>query len=161
KTTLSAAISKVLYDKFPELNQARDFDTIDNAPEEKQRGSTINVSHIEYETDKRHYAHVDAPGDGDDVKNMSTGAAQMDGAIVVVAACAGPTAHTRDHDPLAKQVGVQYVHAALNKSDMSDDEEVLELVEMEVREMFTEQGIDEDAPIIEVYAHKAIGGAEK
>ena len=128
KTTLSAAISKVLYDKFPDLNEKRDFDTIDNAPEEKQRGITINVSHIEYQTDKRHYAHVDAPGHADYVKNMITGAAQMDGAILVVAATDGPMAQTREHVLLAKQVGVPYLLAALNKADMVDDEEILELV---------------------------------
>ncbi|WP_394216874.1 elongation factor Tu [Brachybacterium vulturis] len=161
KTTLSAAISKVLYDKFPELNQARDFDTIDNAPEEKQRGITINVSHIEYETDKRHYAHVDAPGHADYVKNMITGAAQMDGAILVVAATDGPMAQTREHVLLAKQVGVPYLLAALNKSDMVDDEEILELVEMEVREMLAGQGFDEDAPIIQVSALKALEGDPK
>ena len=147
KTTLSAAISKVLYDKFPELNQARDFDTIDNAPEEKQRGITINVSHIEYETDKRHYAHVDAPGHADYVKNMITGAAQMDGAILVVAATDGPMAQTREHVLLAKQVGVPYLLAALNKSDMVDDEEILELVEMEVRGCWALR-FDEDAPVV-------------
>src|SRR5690606_4674132 len=161
KTTLSAAISKVLYDKFPELNEKRDFDTIDNAPEEKQRGITINVSHIEYETDKRHYAHVDAPGHADYVKNMITGAAQMDGAILVVAATDGPMAQTREHVLLAKQVGVPYLLAALNKSDMVDDEEILELVEMEVREMLGSQGFDEDAPVIKVSALKALEGDPK
>ena len=161
KTTLSAAISKVLYDRFPEINQKRDFDTIDNAPEEKQRGITINVSHIEYETDKRHYAHVDAPGHADYVKNMITGAAQMDGAILVVAATDGPMAQTREHVLLAKQVGVPYLLAALNKSDMVDDEEILELVEMEVREMLASQGFDEEAPVIQVSALKALEGDEK
>ena len=158
KTTLSAAISKVLYDKFPDLNEKRDFDTIDNAPEEKQRGITINVSHIEYETDKRHYAHVDAPGHADYV---ITGAAQMDGAILVVAATDGPMAQTREHVLLAKQVGVPYLLAALNKSDMVEDEEILELVEMEVREMLGSQGFDEDAPVIQVSALKALEGDPK
>ena len=161
KTTLSAAISKVLYDKYPDLNTARDFDTIDNAPEEKQRGITINVSHIEYETEKRHYAHVDCPGHADYVKNMITGAAQMDGAILVVAATDGPMPQTREHVLLAKQVGVPYLLAALNKSDMVDDEEILELVEMEVREMLGAQGFDEDAPVIQVSALKALEGDEK
>jgi elongation factor Tu len=112
KTTLTAAISKVLYDKFPELNEKRDFDQIDNAPEEKQRGITINISHIEYQTDKRHYAHVDAPGHADYIKNMITGAAQMDGAILVVAATDGPMAQTREHVLLARQVGVPYLLVA-------------------------------------------------
>ena len=161
KTTLSAAISKVLYDKFPEVNEKRDFDTIDNAPEEKQRGITINVSHIEYETDKRHYAHVDAPGHADYVKNMITGAAQMDGAILVVAATDGPMPQTREHVLLAKQVGVPYILVALNKSDMVDDEEILELVEMEVREMLASQDFDEDAPVIQVSALKALEGDPK
>ena len=158
KTTLSAAISKVLYDKFPDLNEQKNFDQIDNAPEEKQRGITINVSHIEYETEKRHYAHVDAPGHADYVKNMITGAAQMDGAILVVAATDGPMAQTREHVLLAKQVGVPYLLVALNKADMVDDEEILELVEMEVREMLGAQGFDEDAPVIKVSALKALEG---
>src|SRR5699024_2343312 len=132
-----------------------------NAPEEKQRGITINVSHIEYETDKRHYAHVDAPGHADYVKSMITGAAQMDGAILVVAATDGPMAQTREHVLLAKQVGVPYLLAALNKSDMVEDEEILELVEMEVREMLASQGFDEDAPVIQVSALKALEGDEK
>ncbi|WP_201517570.1 elongation factor Tu [Gulosibacter hominis] len=162
KTTLSAAISKVLADKFPsEVNVKRDFDTIDSAPEERQRGITINVSHIEYETEKRHYAHVDAPGHADYVKNMITGAAQMDGAILVVAATDGPMAQTREHVLLAKQVGVPYLLAALNKSDMVDDEEILELVEMEISELFDSQGFDADAPIVRVSALKALEGEEK
>ncbi|WP_201613142.1 elongation factor Tu [Gulosibacter hominis] len=162
KTTLSAAISKVLADKFPsEVNVQRDFNTIDSAPEERQRGITINVSHIEYETDKRHYAHVDAPGHADYVKNMITGAAQMDGAILVVAATDGPMAQTREHVLLAKQVGVPYLLAALNKSDMVDDEEILELVEMEISELFDSQGFDADAPIVRVSALKALEGEEK
>jgi elongation factor Tu len=161
KTTLTAAISKVLYDKFPELNEKRDFDQIDNAPEEKQRGITINISHIEYQTDKRHYAHVDAPGHADYIKNMITGAAQMDGAILVVAATDGPMAQTREHVLLARQVGVPYLLVALNKSDMVDDEEILELVEMEVRELLGSQEFDEDAPVIQVSALKALEGDPK
>ncbi|WP_010532535.1 elongation factor Tu [Brachybacterium squillarum] len=161
KTTLTAAISKVLYDRFPELNEKRDFDQIDNAPEEKQRGITINISHIEYQTDKRHYAHVDAPGHADYIKNMITGAAQMDGAILVVAATDGPMAQTREHVLLAKQVGVPYLLVALNKSDMVDDEEILELVEMEVRELLGSQDFDEDAPVVQVSALKALEGDEK
>ena len=135
KTTLTAAISKVLYDKYPTLNEKRDFASIDSAPEERQRGITINISHVEYQTEKRHYAHVDAPGHADYIKNMITGAAQMDGAILVVAATDGPMAQTREHVLLARQVGVPYLLVALNKSDMVDDEELLDLVEMEVREL--------------------------
>ncbi|MGO3234095.1 MAG: GTP-binding protein, partial [Microbacterium sp.] len=162
KTTLSAAISKVLADKYPsDTNVQRDFQTIDSAPEERQRGITINISHIEYETPKRHYAHVDAPGHADYVKNMITGAAQMDGAILVVAATDGPMAQTREHVLLAKQVGVPYLLAALNKSDMVEDEEILELVELEVRELLAGQGFDEEAPIIKVSALKALEGEEK
>ncbi|UYG17002.1 elongation factor Tu [Brachybacterium huguangmaarense] len=158
KTTLTAAISKVLYDKYPDLNEKRDFDQIDNAPEEKQRGITINISHIEYQTEKRHYAHVDAPGHADYIKNMITGAAQMDGAILVVAATDGPMAQTREHVLLARQVGVPYLLVALNKSDMVDDEEILELVEMEVRELLASQEFDEDAPVVRVSALKALEG---
>jgi elongation factor Tu len=158
KTTLTAAISKVLADKYPELNQAQAFDQVDNAPEEKQRGITINISHIEYETEKRHYAHVDAPGHADYIKNMITGAAQMDGAILVVAATDGPMAQTREHVLLAKQVGVPYLLVALNKADMVDDEEIFELVEMEVRELLASQDFDEDAPVIRVSALKALEG---
>ena len=135
KTTLTAAISKVLYDKYPTLNEKRDFASIDSAPEERQRGITINISHVEYQTEKRHYAHVDAPGHADYIKNMITGAAQMDGAILVVAATDGPMAQTREHVLLARQVGVPYLLVALNKADMVDDEELLDLVEMEVREL--------------------------
>ena len=137
KTTLTAAISKVLYDKYPTLNEKRDFASIDSAPEERQRGITINISHVEYQTEKRHYAHVDAPGHADYIKNMITGAAQMDGAILVVAATDGPMAQTREHVLLARQVGVPYLLVALNKSDMVDDEELLDLVEMEVRELLS------------------------
>ncbi|WP_298039649.1 elongation factor Tu, partial [uncultured Microbacterium sp.] len=163
KTTLSAAISKVLADKYPsDTNVQRDFTTIDSAPEERQRGITINISHIEYETPKRHYAHVDAPGHADYVKNMITGAAQMDGAILVVAATDGPMAQTREHVLLAKQVGVPYLMVALNKSDMVDDEEILELVELEVRELLSSQGFDGDnAPVVQVSALKALEGDEK
>ena len=159
KTTLTAAISKVLHDKFPDVNPEFKFDEIDKAPEEKQRGITINIAHIEYETDKRHYAHVDAPGHADYIKNMITGAAQMDGAILVVAATDGPMAQTREHVLLARQVGVPYLLVALNKSDMVDDEEILELVEMEVRELLSSQGFDGDeAPVIRVSGLKALEG---
>ena len=128
KTTLTAAITKVLHDKYPELNEFTPFDQVDNAPEERDRGITINVSHVEYQTEARHYAHVDAPGHADYVKNMITGAAQMDGAILVVAATDGPMAQTREHVLLARQVGVPTILVALNKADMVDDEEMLELV---------------------------------
>ncbi|MGO1529564.1 elongation factor Tu [Micrococcaceae sp. AOP34-BR2-30] len=159
KTTLTAAISKVLYDKYPDLNEARDFATIDSAPEERQRGITINISHVEYQTDKRHYAHVDAPGHADYIKNMITGAAQMDGAILVVAATDGPMAQTREHVLLARQVGVPALLVALNKSDMVEDEELLELVEMEVRELLSSQEFDgDDAPVHRVSALKALEG---
>ncbi|PRZ18421.1 elongation factor Tu [Nesterenkonia sandarakina] len=159
KTTLTAAISKVLADKFPDLNQGRDFASIDNAPEERERGITINVSHVEYQTDKRHYAHVDAPGHADYVKNMITGAAQMDGAILVVAATDGPMAQTREHVLLARQVGVPSLLVALNKSDMVEDEELLDLVEMEVRELLDSQGYDGDnAPVVRTSGLKALEG---
>ena len=159
KTTLSAAISKVLHDKYPDLNPVFAFDEIDKAPEEKQRGITINIAHIEYQTEKRHYAHVDAPGHADYIKNMITGAAQMDGAILVVAATDGPMAQTREHVLLARQVGVPYLLVALNKSDMVDDEEILELVEMEVRELLSAQGFDGDnAPVVRVSGLKALEG---
>ena len=160
KTTLTAAISKVLADRLPsDVNVVRDFASIDSAPEEKQRGITINISHVEYETEKRHYAHVDAPGHADYIKNMITGAAQMDGAILVVAATDGPMAQTREHVLLAKQVGVPYLLVALNKSDMVDDEEILELVEVEVRELLSSQGFDGDnAPVIRVSGLKALEG---
>ncbi|RNI21598.1 elongation factor Tu [Flexivirga caeni] len=159
KTTLTAAITKVLADKYPDLNTAAAFADIDNAPEERQRGITINVSHQEYETEKRHYAHVDAPGHADYVKNMITGAAQMDGAILVVAATDGPMPQTREHVLLARQVGVPYILVALNKADMVDDEEILELVEMEVRELLSSQEFDGDnAPVVKVSALKALEG---
>ncbi|MBB3662155.1 MULTISPECIES: elongation factor Tu [Prauserella salsuginis group] len=162
KTTLTAAITKVLHERYPELNQSRAFDQIDNAPEEKQRGITINISHVEYETEKRHYAHVDAPGHADYVKNMITGAAQMDGAILVVAATDGPMPQTREHVLLARQVGVPYIVVALNKADMVDDEEILELVEMEVRELLSEQEFPgDDAPVVKVSGLKALEGDEQ
>ena len=159
KTTLTAAISKVLHDKYPDINPFTPFDEIDKAPEEKQRGITINIAHVEYQTEKRHYAHVDAPGHADYIKNMITGAAQMDGAILVVAATDGPMAQTREHVLLARQVGVPYLLVALNKADMVDDEEILELVEMEVRELLSAQGFDgDDAPVIRVSGLKALEG---
>ncbi|MBZ2199612.1 elongation factor Tu [Occultella gossypii] len=159
KTTLTAAISKVLADKYPDLNTFTPFDQVDNAPEERQRGITINVSHVEYQTEKRHYAHVDAPGHADYIKNMITGAAQMDGAILVVAATDGPMAQTREHVLLARQVGVPYLLVALNKSDMVDDEEILELVEMEVRELLSSQEFDGDnVPVVRVSGLKALEG---
>ncbi|MEO7077845.1 MAG: GTP-binding protein, partial [Rhodococcus sp. (in: high G+C Gram-positive bacteria)] len=142
KTTLTAAITKVLHDKFPDLNEASAFDQIDKAPEEKARGITINISHVEYQTEKRHYAHVDAPGHADYIKNMITGAAQVDGAILVVAATDGPMPQTREHVLLARQVGVPYILVALNKADMVDDDEIIELVEMEVRELLAAQDFD-------------------
>ena len=159
KTTLTAAITKVLHDKYPELNEFTPFDEVDNAPEERQRGITINVAHVEYQTDKRHYAHVDAPGHADYIKNMITGAAQMDGAILVVAATDGPMAQTREHVLLARQVGVPDLIVALNKADMVDDEEILELVEMEVRELLSSQEYDGDnIPVVRVSALKALDG---
>ncbi|AJE66544.1 elongation factor Tu [[Brevibacterium] flavum] len=161
KTTTTAAITKVLADAYPELNEAFAFDSIDKAPEEKERGITINISHVEYQTEKRHYAHVDAPGHADYIKNMITGAAQMDGAILVVAATDGPMPQTREHVLLARQVGVPYILVALNKCDMVEDEEIIELVEMEVRELLAEQDYDEDAPIVHISALKALEGDEK
>ena len=159
KTTLTAAITKVLADQYPDLNEARAFDQVDNAPEERERGITINVSHVEYETEKRHYAHVDAPGHADYVKNMITGAAQMDGAILVVAATDGPMPQTREHVLLARQVGVPYIVVALNKSDMIDDEDLFDLVEMEVRELLSDQEFPgDDAPVVRVSALKALEG---
>ena len=159
KTTLTAAITKVLHDKYPDLNEFTPFDQVDNAPEERDRGITINVSHVEYQTEKRHYAHVDAPGHADYIKNMITGAAQMDGAILVVAATDGPMAQTREHVLLARQVGVPALLVALNKSDMVEDEELLELVEMEVRELLSSQDFDGDeAPVIRTSGLKALEG---
>lgn len=161
KTTTTAAITKVLADQYPEENQAFAFDMIDKAPEEKERGITINISHVEYSTPKRHYAHVDAPGHADYIKNMITGAAQMDGAILVVAATDGPMPQTREHVLLARQVGVPYILVALNKCDMVDDEEIIELVEMEISELLAEQDYDEEAPIVHISALKALEGDEK
>ena len=161
KTTTTAAITKVLSDKYPDENQAFAFDMIDKAPEEKERGITINISHVEYSTPKRHYAHVDAPGHADYIKNMITGAAQMDGAILVVAATDGPMPQTREHVLLARQVGVPYILVALNKCDMVDDEEIIELVEMEISELLAEQDYDEEAPIVHISALKALEGDEK
>jgi elongation factor Tu len=159
KTTLTAAITKVLHDKFPELNDSYAFDAIDNSPEEKQRGITINISHVEYQTDKRHYAHVDAPGHADYIKNMITGAAQMDGAILVVAATDGPMPQTKEHVLLARQVGVPYIVVALNKADMVDDEEILELVEVEVRDLLNQYEFPgDDAPVVRVSGLKALEG---
>ena len=157
KTTLTAAISKVLAEK--QGITATDFAEIDNAPEEKERGITINTSHIEYETETRHYAHIDAPGHADYVKNMITGAAQMDGAILVVAATDGPMPQTREHILLARQVGVEYLVVFLNKTDLVDDEELVELVEMEVRELLSEYDFPGDyIPVIKGSALKALEG---
>ncbi|MGO0575240.1 elongation factor Tu [Ornithinimicrobium panacihumi] len=162
KTTLTAAISKVLHDKYPDLNEASPFDSIDKAPEERQRGITISIAHIEYQTEKRHYAHVDCPGHADYVKNMITGAAQMDGAILVVAATDGPMPQTKEHVLLARQVGVPYIVVALNKSDMVDDEEIMELVEMEVRELLSSYEFPgDDLPVVRVSALKALEGEQK
>jgi elongation factor Tu len=159
KTTLTAAITKVLHDKFPDLNEVSAFDSIDKAPEEKQRGITISIAHVEYQTEKRHYAHVDCPGHADYIKNMITGAAQMDGAILVVAATDGPMPQTREHVLLARQVGVPYIVVALNKADMVDDEEIMELVELEVRELLSSQEYPgDDLPIVRVSALKALEG---
>ncbi|MGB2756328.1 MAG: elongation factor Tu [Acidimicrobiia bacterium] len=161
KTTLTAAITKVLADKNPNVH-ATPFDQIDKAPEERARGITISIAHVEYETDNRHYAHVDCPGHADYIKNMITGAAQMDGAILVVAATDGPMPQTREHVLLARQVGVPYVCVALNKSDMVDDEEILELVELEVRELLNEYEFPgDDIPIVRVSALKALEGDPK
>ena len=160
KTTLTAAISRVLHEKYPAMNpDTQAFDQIDKAPEERQRGITISIAHIEYQTEKRHYAHVDCPGHADYIKNMITGAAQMDGAILVVAATDGPMPQTREHVLLARQVGVPYIVVALNKADMVDDEEILELVELEVRELLSSQEFPgDDLPIIRVSALKALEG---
>jgi len=159
KTTLTAAITKVLHDKYPDLNQASAFDMIDKAPEEKQRGITISIAHVEYQTEKRHYAHVDCPGHADYIKNMITGAAQMDGAILVVAATDGPMPQTKEHVLLARQVGVPYIVVALNKADMVDDEEIMELVELEVRDLLSDYEFPgDDLPIVRVSALKALEG---
>src|SRR3989440_10656960 len=158
KTTLTAAITKVLSKANPKVKN-RAFDSIDNAPEEKARGITIAIAHVEYETKNRHYAHVDCPGHADYIKNMITGAAQMDGAILVVAATDGPRPQTREHVLLARQVGVPYIVVALNKADMVDDEEILELVELEVRELLTQYEFPgDDVPVIRVSALKALEG---
>ncbi|WP_405100707.1 elongation factor Tu [Micromonospora sp. NBC_01412] len=159
KTTLTAAITKVLHDQYPDLNPYTPFDQIDKAPEEKARGITISIAHVEYQTESRHYAHVDCPGHADYIKNMITGAAQMDGAILVVAATDGPMPQTREHVLLARQVGVPYIVVALNKSDMVDDEELLELVELEVRELLSSQEYPgDDLPVVQVSALKALEG---
>jgi elongation factor Tu len=160
KTTLTAAITSVLHKNNPDV-ESMAFDAIDKAPEERERGITINVSHVEYETDGRHYAHVDAPGHADYVKNMITGAAQMDGAILVVSAADGPMPQTREHVLLARQVGVPKLVVALNKVDMVDDEELLELVEMEVRELLDSYDFPgDDTPVVKVSALKALEGDE-
>ena len=160
KTTLTAAITKVLSEKYG--GQARSFEEIDNAPEEKARGITIATSHVEYETENRHYAHVDCPGHADYVKNMITGAAQMDGAILVVSAADGPMPQTREHILLARQVGVPYIVVFLNKADMVDDEELLELVEVEVRDLLTEYDFPgDDIPFVIGSALKALEGDEE
>ena len=160
KTTLTAALTKVLAEKFG--GEVRAFDQIDNAPEEKARGITINSSHVEYDTATRHYAHVDCPGHADYVKNMITGAAQMDGAILVCAATDGPMPQTREHILLARQVGVPYILVFLNKCDMVDDEELLDLVEMDVRELLSEYKFPgDDTPVIRGSALGALNGEEK
>jgi elongation factor Tu len=162
KTTLTAAITKVLHDAYPTLNEASAFDQIDKAPEERQRGITISIAHVEYQTESRHYAHVDCPGHADYIKNMITGAAQMDGAILVVAATDGPMPQTREHVLLARQVGVPALVVALNKCDMVDDDELIELVEMEVRELLSEYEFDGDnIPVVRVAAFPALQGDEK
>ena len=159
KTTLTAAISKVLHDKYPEVNPFTPFDQIDKAPEERARGITISIAHIEYQTEKRHYAHVDCPGHADYIKNMITGAAQMDGAILVVAATDGPMPQTKEHVLLARQVGVPSIVVALNKSDMVDDEDILALVEEEVRDLLTKYEFPgKDTPIVRISALKALEG---
>jgi elongation factor Tu len=161
KTTLTSAITKVLAEKGTNTN-ARSFESIDNAPEEKARGITINTSHVEYETENRHYAHVDCPGHADYIKNMITGAAQMDGAILVVSAADGPMPQTREHILLARQVEVPSIVVALNKADMVDDPELLELVEMEVRELLSKYEFPgDDIPVIKVSALKALEGDEE
>jgi elongation factor Tu len=160
KTTLTAAITKVLSEKYG--GQARSFEEIDNAPEEKERGITIATSHVEYETENRHYAHVDCPGHADYIKNMITGAAQMDGAILVVSAADGPMPQTREHILLARQVNVPYVIVFMNKVDMVDDEELLELVEVEVRELLSEYDFPgDDVPVIQGSALKALEGDQE
>jgi elongation factor Tu len=162
KTTLTAAITKVLHDKYPDVNPFTPFDMIDKAPEERQRGITISIAHVEYQTEARHYAHVDCPGHADYIKNMITGAAQMDGAILVVAATDGPMPQTKEHVLLARQVGVPAIVVALNKCDMVDDEDLLELVEMEVRELLSAYEFPgDDIPVVRVAAFPALQGDEK
>jgi len=160
KTTLTAAITHVLAEKYPsDINKALNYEDIESSAEEISRGITINISHVEYETEKRHYAHIDAPGHADYIKNMITGAAQMDGAILVVSATDGPMPQTREHILLANQVNVPKLIVALNKCDMVDDPELLDLVEMEVRELLTKYGYDgENAPVLRVSALKALEG---
>ena len=159
KTTLTAAISKVLAEQDPTHNSFTEFANIDKAPEERERGITINISHVEYETENRHYAHVDMPGHADYIKNMITGAAQVDGAILVVSAADGPMPQTREHVLLARQVGVPAIVVALNKVDMVDDEELLDLVELEVRELLSEYEFPgDDVPVVKVSALKALEG---
>ena len=161
KTTLTAAITKVLSEKNPNVAFTT-FDQIDKAPEEKQRGITIQIAHVEYETDKRHYAHVDMPGHADYIKNMITGAAQVDGAILVVSAADGPMPQTREHVLLARQVGVPHIVVALNKADLVDDEELLDLVELEVRELLTQYEFPgDDIPVIRLSALKVLEGDEE
>ena len=160
KTTLTAAITTILAQKG--MAQLRKYDEIDNAPEEKERGITINTSHVEYQTDNRHYAHVDCPGHADYVKNMITGAAQMDGAILVVAATDGPMPQTKEHILLARQVGVPRIVVFMNKVDLVDDPELLDLVEMEIRDLLSSYGFDGDnTPIIKGSATGALAGEEK
>jgi elongation factor Tu len=159
KTTLTAAITKVMAEKDPKNNSFTEFANIDKAPEERERGITINIAHVEYSTEKRHYAHVDMPGHADYIKNMITGAAQVDGAILVVSAADGPMPQTREHVLLARQVGVPAIVVALNKVDMVDDEELLELVELEVRELLSEYEFPgDDIPVVRVSALKALEG---
>jgi elongation factor Tu len=162
KTTLTAAISKVLHDKYPDINPFTPFDEIDKAPEERQRGITISIAHVEYQTEGRHYAHVDCPGHADYIKNMITGAAQMDGAILVVAGTDGPMPQTKEHVLLARQVGVPAVVVALNKCDMVDDEDLLELVEVEVRDLLNKYEFPgDDTPVVRISALKALEGDAK
>jgi elongation factor Tu len=159
KTTLTAAITKVLHDAYPDVNPFTPFDQIDKAPEERQRGITISIAHVEYQTEVRHYAHVDCPGHADYIKNMITGAAQMDGAILVVAATDGPMPQTKEHVLLARQVGVPAIVVALNKCDMVDDDELIELVEMEVRDLLsTYEFPGDDIPVVRVAAFPALQG---
>ena len=161
KTTLTAAITRTLHERY-QLGEAVDFENIDKAPEERERGITISTAHVEYETPNRHYAHVDCPGHADYVKNMITGAAQMDGAILVVSAADGPMPQTREHILLSRQVGVPYIVVYLNKADMVDDEELLELVEMEVRELLTEYGFPGDeVPVVVGSSLGALNGEQK